>query len=557
MAAGAVAAVGLGVNLACRSLSASERRAARAADEHRALHRVAAAVADGRPADEIVALVAREAAIVLGADGAGVLRRDGGDLVLAGVYQRAADARVLPIGSRFPLSETGAIGDVLAANEPRVVRTGLSSAAAASKVGALAIAPIHVPGGAWGALTVTTSDPAGLAGDAVERVMEFSALVATAIDNAEQRERLADQAFTDPLTGLANHRAFHERLAGETHRAQRHQRDLTLVLVDVDTFKAVNDGAGHEAGDRVLADVAGRLRAITRAGDLLARIGGDEFAWLLPETTAADARALVERARAAVAAAPVAGSRMTISAGICDLARAANADELFRLADGALYWSKAHGRDLAQVYDPETVRELSAAQRAEQLARHQALLGIGALARAIDAKDPNTQQHSMRVAEMACALARARGWSEERVRRMHEAAVVHDVGKIGIADAILLKPSRLTDAEYAEVKRHAALGAQIVDDVLSPEQVEWIRHHHERPDGGGYPDALTGEALSEGAALLALADAFDVMTAARAYSTAKPYDQALAECRALIGRQFTADAVAALEALPVPVADPA
>jgi diguanylate cyclase (GGDEF)-like protein/putative nucleotidyltransferase with HDIG domain len=333
-------------------------------------------------------------------------------------------------------------------------------------------------------------------------------------------------------------------------RALRHDRPLSLVLVDVDGFKTVNDGAGHEAGDRVLADVAARLGGCSRSSDLLARIGGDEFAWLLPETAAPDALALVERARVAVAATPVvSGQRVTISAGVCDLEHARDADALFRLADGALYWSKAHGRDAAHVYDPETVRELSATERAEQLARHQALLGIRALARAIDAKDPTTHEHSGRVARLACALATERGWSEERVRLMEEAALVHDVGKIGIADAILLKPGRLTDAEYEEVKRHAELGAQIVEDVLLPEQVAWIRGHHERPDGRGYPDGLTGDEITEGAALMALADAFDVMTAARPYSTAKPHAEALAECRELVGRQFTAEAVAALEAL--------
>jgi putative nucleotidyltransferase with HDIG domain len=240
---------------------------------------------------------------------------------------------------------------------------------------------------------------------------------------------------------------------------------------------------------------------------------------------------------------------VTISAGICDLAEAGDADALFRLADGALYWSKAHGRDRARVYDPETVRELSAQERADQLAHHQAMLGIRALARAIDAKDTTTLEHSTRVAELACALARERGWNEERVGVLEEAALVHDVGKIGIPDAVLLKPGRLTREEYEVVKRHAALGAEIVDDVLTAEQVAWIRGHHERPDGRGYPDGLVASELSEGAALLALADAYDVMTASRPYSTPKDPADALAECRALVGEQFTAEAVAALESL--------
>lgn len=535
------------------SLDRAQRRAERGAAQQQALLRVATAVADGADSDAIVGLVAEEAARVLGADNSAVLRVDGDDVVLVGAWAGTPLPPGFDVGVRFPIASSTGTAQTLRTNAPvqhRVDRDEVSETTRRAHLGAIALAPVQAAEGPWGVISVTSNDPAGLPRDAAQRLMDFSALVTTAIVNAEQRERLSDQAFTDPLTGLSNHRAFHERLGTETARALRHDRALSLVLIDVDTFKQVNDNHGHEAGDRVLTEVAARLRHLGRTSDLLARIGGDEFAWLLPETEAADALALVERARDAVAAAPVGnGNRITISAGVCDLTYAVDADSLFRLADGALYWSKAHGRDAAHVYDPDTVRELSAAERADQLARHQALLGIRALARAIDAKDPTTMEHSGRVAELACGLARMRGWSEDRIRLMEEAATVHDVGKIGIADHILLKPSRLTDEEYEQVKQHAELGAQIVEDVLTPEQVVWIRGHHERPDGRGYPDGLTGAELSEGAALMALADAFDVMTAARPYSTPKPHDVALAECRELVGRQFTADAVDALEAL--------
>ena len=295
--------------------------------------------------------------------------------------------------------------------------------------------------------------------------------------------------------GSRNHRAFHERLTGEVARARRHERDLSLVLIDVDTFKAVNDSAGHEAGDRVLAEVAGRLRALSRGGDLLARIGGDEFAWLLPETSAADALS-----RRASAPAPRSPGRRCSTATRSRSPPASATSRRPPTPTSSSAWPTARStgpRPTAATPPTSTTPRPCAScpptERADQLARHQALLGLRALARAIDAKDPSTHEHSGRVAALATALARARGWSEERVRLMEEAALVHDVGKIGIADAILLKPGRLTDEEYTEVKRHAALGAQIVEDVLTPEQVEWIRHHHERPDGRGYPDALRAE----------------------------------------------------------------
>jgi diguanylate cyclase (GGDEF)-like protein len=544
-------AIALTVALLRRAFDRSQARAAAAAQEQEALLRVATAVADGRPPAELHELVSREAATLVGADGAGVLRVVDGHAEILGSW--SADGTSVAVGTRLALGDVPTLASVAERGRPVLV-TGERAADSSHQIGAgygdFAMAPIRLDDRVWGVVAVSAHTHRSLAPGTAEQLAHFGPHVATAALNAEHRERLAAQAFSDPLTGLANHRSFHERLGGEVDRALRHDRALSLVLIDVDAFKTVNDGAGHEVGDRVLSDVADRLRATARSGDLLARIGGDEFAWLLPETSAEEALTVVERARRAVAGTPVLGERcVTISAGVCDLHRARDADALFRLADGALYWSKAHGRDTARVYDPETVRELSATERAEQLARHQALLGIRALARAIDAKDPTTHEHSGRVAELACALATQRGWSEDRVRLMEEAALVHDVGKIGIADAILLKPGRLTDAEYDEVKRHAELGAQIVEDVLLPEQVTWIRGHHERPDGRGYPDGLTAGQLTEGAALMALADAFDVMTAARPYSTPKAVDVALAECRDLVGRQFTAEAVAALEAL--------
>jgi diguanylate cyclase (GGDEF)-like protein len=361
------------------------------------------------------------------------------------------------------------------------------------------------------------------------------------------RRLLLDQALTDPLTGLANHRRFHERLRIEVARAQRHGRPLTLALIDLDHFKQVNDLAGHATGDRVLGELGARLRGALREEDLLARIGGDEFALLLPETDEPAAHAVLERIRQTLEREPlVDGIRVTISAGLCGLGRASDEAEMLRLADGALYWSKEQGRNVTYVYDPSTVRELSAAERLDRLQRSHALAGIRALARAIDAKDPSTSEHSERVAALVARLAQARGWPADRVALLHEAALVHDVGKIGVPDAVLLKPGRLDAAEYEQVKQHAALGARMVDDILAGEQVAWIRSHHERPDGRGYPDGLTE--IPEGAALLAAADCFDVMTVARPYSRAKSEAEALAECRDLAGVQFTPEAVAALEA---------
>jgi diguanylate cyclase (GGDEF)-like protein len=547
-------AVSLGKQRLLQLRSAAEEATERhreLAAEHGALRRLATAVASEQRADEIYKVVSLEAAQLLGADGAGVLRFEADDeLTIVGahtgpdtgslIYQVGERVPVLPGSGTARMMETGEA--VLADHPPEseVGRHGYRSTV---------IAPVYVGTRLWGLLAVGAIEAGTFDARTVSGLRDFASLLGTSIRNTEDRRLLTEMATSDPLTGLANHRTFHERLKTEVARALRHGRPLTLVVLDLDQFKEINDTAGHGAGDKVLAAVAAELEQAARTEDVLARIGGDEFALLLPETSGMDALAFVERVRGTVAAKPLHGYRVTVSAGLSDIAHATNAEQLFRFADGALYWAKAKGRDCAWIYDPNVVRELSAQERAEHLERSQALSALRALARAIDAKDPMTRRHSQRVASLCHQLAEARGWDPDRIQLLTEAALVHDVGKIGVRDAVLLKNGRLTPAELEEVKQHAVLGAQIVQEVLSDEQVAWIRGHHERPDGTGYPDGLASPDIPEGAALLALADAFDVMTLSRPYSAPRSVPDALRECRDLVGRQFCEEAVVALETL--------
>lgn len=172
--------------------------------------------------------------------------------------------------------------------------------------------------------------------------------------------------------------------------------------------------------------------------------------------------------------------------------------------------------------------------------QRQEVAGLRALARAIDAKDPMTRQHSDRVAKVATAIAGRLGWSDERIGLLREVALLHDVGKLGIPDSILSKPGRLTAGEYVRIKGHAPLGATVCEGVLSLEQVGWIRWHHERPDAKGYPDALADPEIPQGAAIIGLAESWDVMTNGRSYRRPMNPIAALHECRDLAGRQFRA-----------------
>jgi putative nucleotidyltransferase with HDIG domain len=184
-----------------------------------------------------------------------------------------------------------------------------------------------------------------------------------------------------------------------------------------------------------------------------------------------------------------------------------------------------------------------------RLPREQTLAALRALAGAIDTKDSATRRHSERVATLAVQLARRRGWSAPAAERLREAALVHDVGKVAIPDVILLKPAPLDADEYERVKQHAALGAELAGNVLDAEQVAWVRHHHERWDGAGYPDGLRGPDIPDGAQLLTLADAWDALVSDRPYAPARNVPAALEECRRCAGSHFAPSAVAALEAL--------
>jgi diguanylate cyclase (GGDEF)-like protein/PAS domain S-box-containing protein len=531
----------------------AEERASHLAAEHAMLHRVAEAVVRGTDPAELFETIARELGQLLGVRAASVGRDLGGTHTEVLGNWTDDDELELRLGIRVSDPEH---------EFRRAIRSGMpvrSTAAdgtisrvfgAAGCQAAFAV-PIYAGGRLWGGLITASMDPDAYTGEDARRQIELSELAGQAIGNIEAQEQLVRLATSDPLTGLINHRTFQERMKEAVQRAQTGGVELALALLDIDDFRVVNEMRGHRTGDSLLAAAAGALRAFARPGDVLARVGGDEFALLLEGVDVVTALPTIERARAAVTAGlrRAGGSMVTTSVGLCDLSSAGSAERLFELADGALYWSKAHGRNRACVFDPAVVRELSAADRAKHLERTRALVGISALARAIDAKDPATRRHSDRVAALATRLAEVAGWAPAPMARLQEAALIHDVGKIGVPDAILLKPGALGREEYEQMKRHALLGAEMLQGVLTMEQVTWVRGHHERPDGSGYPDALTAEHIDDGAALLAQADAFEAIVTRRVYSPARTVAEAVDECASLAGRQFMPMAVEALKAL--------
>ena len=220
--------------------------------------------------------------------------------------------------------------------------------------GAAVYAPILLDGKLWGSAGAAVEAITRIPPGAAERLARFAELVAVVIANAQAQQTLVHLAATDPLTGLANHRAFHQRLRSEVQRASRHGRALSLAILDLDHFKQVNDEHGHQTGDAVLAAVALRLAAVARSGELVARVGGEEFAWLMPETTQQGAYLAAERARRAIEVSPFEGAgAVTISAGVCSNQHAHTAQELLSAADQALYRAKRNGRNITFIYSQD------------------------------------------------------------------------------------------------------------------------------------------------------------------------------------------------------------
>jgi diguanylate cyclase (GGDEF)-like protein len=340
-----------------------------------------------------------------------------------------------------------------------------------------------------------------------------------------QRERLTLVSRTDPLTGCLNRRGFGERVEAELGQAMRTGRALTLVLLDLDNFKAVNDVEGHAAGDELLCWVVEGLRETVRPNDAVGRLGGDEFAVLAPGASQSAAIEISRRVQQTLS------ERIGVTTGIaCFPVDGTERDELYRSADARLYERKqGHSGHIGA-----GPRELSWA---------------AALARAVDSRMAVPVEHSTRVAEYAAGIAKQLGWNGRELEHLRLAAMLHDVGKVPVPDSILQKPGPLDAAEYEEVKKHPAAGADMVSRVDGVAVIApWIRHSHENFDGSGYPDGLSGEAIPLASRILLVADAFDAMTSDRPYRTALPFEAAMEQLSRNAGRQFDPRCVAAFQA---------
>jgi diguanylate cyclase (GGDEF)-like protein/putative nucleotidyltransferase with HDIG domain len=568
-------------------------------------------------------------------------------------------------------------------------------------------APLVFRGRSLGVLVALANAEGGFLPHDVELLQSYAAQAAIALENARLYEAQQQLASRDPLTGLLNHREFHEAVARELEECRRHGGSLAVVLLDLDEFKRVNDTSGHAAGDRVLIDAADGLRSTCRASDQAFRVGGDEFALVLPRSSSREAIPVSERAADAMVGPE---GRVSVSYGIAEWpADGPSKDGVLRRADERLYAMKrsagGSGRHatipvsradddqrqrerlacasrlsarLASLLDPEQIAsatvdelyesfryhiavvhqlgpdrmlrpvagsgplieamtgfdsweqplddgvngrvartgepalvhdtasdphflgtdapadsgsELAVAIRvggevwgvlnleqidthafdaddvvfADLIATHMGaaldrtrlstelegtfMTTLAALSDALEHKDAYTAEHAREVEELAVRVGERLGLAGEDLRRVRYAALLHDIGKIGIPSEILSKPTALTDEEFETIKQHTVIGARMLERIPFFEHVHpLVRSAHEHWDGRGYPDGLATREIPLGARIICACDAFHAMTSDRPYRSAMPIVDAVAEMRRHSGRQFDPAVVDAVTA---------
>lgn len=387
----------------------------------------------------------------------------------------------------------------------------------------------------------------------------------------EANSRLERLATTDGLTKLTNHRTFQEQLGEAFDRSLHSSVCLSLVMLDVDYFKQYNDAFGHPKGDLVLKRVADIMKAQVRKIDTAARYGGEEFALLLPKADASQAMTIAEQLRAAIENAPWIERTITVSVGVATLTpEIATASTLLEHADAALYSSKQQGRN--RVTHHHDVLSTDAAPVMDHMMDHSGLMQkilhahqdslasmkdyvmnaltqgyvaiITSWSQALELRHVETEGHGLRVAEKMARLARAVGMNEEEVLYARWGALLHDIGKTNVPDSILLKRDRLTEEEWAIIRRHPATAYQMLSPVFFLRPALDIPHCcNEKWDGTGYPRGLRGEEIPVSARLFAVIHVWEALSSERPYRAAWPQSKVVAHIRALSGSHFDPRAV--------------
>lgn len=380
--------------------------------------------------------------------------------------------------------------------------------------------------------------------------------------NKELLRRLKTLSLKDSHTGLYNHRYLTERLSRELARARRHIFPLSLLMIDIDYFKAINDVHGHQYGDKILREVGLLLQDAARENDVVVRFGGEEFVLLLLDTDKEGSltlgRRLLKQFSRHIFDPGNKKITLTVSIGQTSFPEDGgdSVAELISSADKALSTAKKLGRNrlcsckdtsLSSGMTPDPKRSNKANINAlkEKLIkiteRADAVIieSINAFAKTIEARDQYTGEHVRATVLIATELGKRLDLDPGQIKALRHAAVLHDLGKIGISDKILHKKGKLTDEEYDKARKHPQIGADIINPIKGlANVVPMVLYHHERFDGMGYPSGLRGEEIPIGARILAIADVYQALISDRPYRKAYSKKEAIEIIKKGSGSQF-------------------
>ena len=395
-----------------------------------------------------------------------------------------------------------------------------------------------------------------------DRMGKLTSLIGIARDMTERRQlldRLKRLSVTDNLTGLFNHRFFHDRLQYEFMRARRYGLPLGCIMIDADYFKSVNDTYGHLVGDEVLKALGELITESTRSVDIAARYGGEEFAVLLPNTDLEGTTGCAEHIWETIGKSEIKTQQETIKITVSIGATALTSDvdteeELHRRADAALLAAKRRGRNNVCLWDKEVIRSTVEVpdlggediedirhniRRLILPARERYMETVRPVLDALYRRHPRLRRHSTNATIFAMELARLAGMKAEEEEALQYGALLHDIGHVTTPREILAKAGSLTPEETKTVQNHVSVSKTLMSELaLSNLEIQYVRYHHERYDGGGYPDGIKGEAIPLGARILTIADAYDAMTSHRPYRKALSEEAAIAELRNNASTQF-------------------
>ncbi|MBI3778545.1 MAG: diguanylate cyclase [Gammaproteobacteria bacterium] len=381
--------------------------------------------------------------------------------------------------------------------------------------------------------------------DEIEILNTFAHLAAGAIESARLHERTQDLAVTDKLTGLRNRRMFDQRLMEEIAHATRNAKPLSLLMIDVDDFKRINDTHGHVGGDRVLQILGHVLSGQLWKVDLAARYGGEEFAVILPQTDFQAATNVAERIRRSIEETTIPmpdkhSVGVTVSVGVACFPRCGeNPESLIEHADQALYTAKKEGKNRVCLYRNilKAQLEMDPGRIVEML--NQSLDNIQPIVTAVSAKAAFYHDHTELVSRLATRLADALKIVGDERQALCHAALLHDIGMITVPDAVLNKQAPLTPEDWALIQRHPVTAAEFLEKVPALSHLAPIvRHHHEHYDGGGYPDGIKGETIPYLARVLAVADTYASMIGEWVGRKAQPPKEARRRLTVAAGTQL-------------------